>query len=674
MGCRFPGAPPPCIVICLQCPPHRGPMCGFTGFIDPALPGAHSADDVLRRMSDTLAHRGPDQEGVWSDADLGVFLGFRRLAIQDLSEAGHQPMASAHGRFHMVFNGEVYNFGELREELLALGFRFRGHSDTEVMLAAFEAWGVETTVPRLRGMFAFAAWDTRDHVLWLARDRMGIKPLFIARRGPALVFGSELRAMIANPRIEPKGDPDAAWHYLRTLYVPAPLSMIAGVEKVLPGTLLRFSVTADGVEQRHEQRFWDLEEVARGPVMDRTPDEAVDELQRLLAEAVKLRLVADVPIGALLSGGVDSSLIVALMAEQMSQPVRTFTIRFDDPRFDEGPIAAEVAERLGAHHTEIAMPTSRVRDLIPDLGRILDEPMANPSLLPTLLVCQVAREDVTVALSGDGGDELFGGYNRYIQGPRLIGKADGVPQALRPLAARLLRAGVGSAGIEALGRRLQPGSLGEQHSFAARLQRAAGIMGAPDARSAYLELMAVGHPSPPTIVGAESPLVDSKAFDRHDGSLYARMALLDQLEYLPDDLLAKVDRASMWASLEARVPLLDHEVVAFSWTLPDTLKVHEDGTKWPLRRLVERYLPAELMTRPKMGFTVPIEGWLREDLSDWMGDRLHPDGLARRGLYDLDAVADLRSRFDAGRGDLALPLWTLAVLEDWADRRAITFG
>ncbi len=649
-------------------------MCGFAGFIDPALPGSASPEDTLRAMADTLAHRGPDQEGVWTDPERGVFLGFRRLAIQDLSEAGHQPMTSAHGRFTMVFNGEVYNFEELRTELLELGFTFRGHSDTEVILAAFEAWGPEASIPRFRGMFALAAWDSREQVFWLARDRMGIKPLYLWREGPALAFGSELRAMTVHPRIPARGSREAAWHYLRALYVPAPLSMIEGVEKVRPGTIVRFAVGPNGVEDRHEQRFWNLEEVASGPVVDRTPAEAVDELERLLSEAVRLRLVADVPVGALLSGGVDSSLVVALMAEQTAQPVRTFTIRFDDPRFDEGPIAAEVAERLGARHTEVAMPTSRVRDLIPDLGRILDEPMANPSLLPTLLVCQVAREDVTVALSGDGGDELFGGYNRYIQGPRLIGKADGMPKALRPLAARLLRAGVGSAGIEALGRRLQPGNLGDQHSFAARLQRAAGIMGAPDARSAYLELMAVGHPTPPIVGGGPSERVDSTAFDRHDGSLFSRMALLDQLEYLPDDLLAKVDRASMWASLEARVPLLDHKVVAFSWTLPDALKVHEDGTKWPLRQLVERYLPTELMTRPKMGFTVPVERWLREDLREWMNDRLSPASMGPRDLYDLDAVGRLQSTFEGGRGDLALPLWTLAVLEDWAERRGLTFA
>lgn len=649
-------------------------MCGFAGFIDPDLTGASPAADLLRGMASTIEHRGPDDEGFLSEADVGVHLCFRRLAIQDLSAAGHQPMESASRRFAIVFNGEVYNFRELRAELETLGFTFRGGSDTEVLLAAFEAWGPEAALPRFRGMFAFALYDREERHLWLARDRMGIKPLYLARRGRALVFGSELRTLLAHPRIDARGDREAAWHYLRTLYVPAPLSMIEGVEKLPQGVLTRFAVTPDGVGERSDHRYWDLEQVAAAPVVPRSPEEAVEGLHAVLSEAVRMRLVADVPIGALLSGGIDSSLIVALMAEQMDQAVRTFTIRFDDPRFDEGPIAAEVAERLGARHTAVEMPTSRVRDLIPDLGDILDEPLANPSILPTLLVCQVARNDVIVALSGDGGDELFGGYNRYVQAPGIIGRASAVPAPLRGMAARLMQAGVGSGAVEAIGRRLQGDNFGEQSSFAARLQRAAGIIGAPDARRAYLAAMAVGHPVPPLHgVRGPSPRVDTGAFDRHGGSLYARMALLDQHDYLPDDLLAKVDRASMWTSLEARVPILDHEVVRWSWTLADDLKIRDGRTKWPLRQLVERYLPRELMERPKMGFTVPVERWLREDLSEWMGDRLSPDALAQRGIYDLPAIADLRRRFAAGRGDLGLPLWTLAVLEDWSARRGVTF-
>ena len=651
-------------------------MCGFAGFVD-AAPRTESPEAVVRAMAGTLERRGPDDEGFWHDAASGVHLGFRRLAILDLSEAGHQPMTSSSGRYVIAFNGEVYNFRELRVELAGHGFTFRGHSDTEVLLAAFERWGPRQAITRFRGMFAFALWDTVEHELWLARDRMGIKPLFVARRGGMLVFGSELRALLVHPAIERRGSTEAAWHYLRTLYVPAPLSIVEGVEKVQPGTLVRFSVGATGIEATEEVVYWSLEDVAAGAQDTRAPvDETaqLDELHELLRESVRLRLVADVPVGALLSGGVDSSLVVALMAEQTDRPVRTFTIRFDDPRFDEGPVAEEVARRLGADHTSVEMPTSRVRDLIPSLAQIADEPMANPSLLPTLLVCEVARRDVVVALTGDGGDELFGGYNRYLQAPRMIERAQRVPRPLRPFLERGMKLAAGLPGIERLGRMIQPSALGGQHSFASRLQRAAGIAGAAGEREAYHALLAVGGHRPPMRGGYESrQSVDGTTFDRHAGPLVARMMLLDQKTYLPDDLLAKVDRASMWTSLEARVPLLDHRVVELSWRMPDALKIRNGTSKYALRALTRRYLPDEVMQRPKMGFTVPIDRWLRQDLAEWLGDTLERGRLERRALYDTARVGRLHDAFRRGRADLALPLWTLAVLEDWAASRGVTF-
>ena len=649
-------------------------MCGFVGFID-GPDRIDSPGDVIRRMMATIEHRGPDDEGVWHDEAAGVRLGFRRLAILDLSQAGHQPMVSPSGRFVIVFNGEVYNFRQLRAQLAEDGFSFRGHSDTEVMLAAFERWGPLHAVRRFRGMFAFALWDTETRELWLARDRMGIKPLFVAQSGKSLVFGSELRTVLAHPGIQAKGDVDAAWHYLQSLYVPGPLTIIDGVQKVRPGTLVRFSVGASGVEGREETTFWSLVEIANAPERGlRDGTEALDELHDLLREAVRLRLIADVPIGALLSGGIDSSLVVALMAEQSEEAVRTFTIRFDDPRFDEGPISAEVAKLLGTKHTEVPLPTASVRDLIPALGQITDEPMANPSLLPTLLVCRVARQDVVVALSGDGGDELFGGYNRYLHAPRMISAAQRLPQSLRTILAASLDATSGLPGVEALGSRLLAKGFGAQHSFASRLQRAAGIVGARTEVDAYLELVAVGHRSPPVESGGASPLVDRRAFNAINGSLASRMMLLDQLEYLPDDLLAKVDRASMWTSLEARVPLLDHKVVEYSWQLSDDSKIRNGVSKYPLRAITARYLPKELMERPKMGFTVPLERWLRQDLAEWLGDTLESSRMKSRGLYDTGEVSQLHDRFRRGQGELALPLWTLAVLEDWAEQRGVTFG
>jgi asparagine synthase (glutamine-hydrolysing) len=651
-------------------------MCGIAGFVDPDLPGSAPLE-TIGAMAETLTRRGPDDRGVWHDAERGVFLGFRRLAILDLSEAGHQPMASASGRWVVVFNGEIYNFAALRAELEHEGHRFRGGSDTEVLLAALEAWGPRATVPRLQGMFAFAAHDREQGALWLARDRMGIKPLYLAHDGQWLAFASEIRALLPHPRITGRGSREAAWHYLRTLYVPAPLSILEGVEKVRPGTVTRFSLDRAGrVVDREDVAYWSLEEVARAGAADPftgDDDELLDVLHDLLRESVRLRLVADVPVGALLSGGVDSSLVVAVMAELAEMAPRTFTIAFDDPRFDESEKAREVAALLGTRHTTVSMPTSAVRDLIPELGDFSDEPMANPSILPTLLVCQVARRDVTVALTGDGGDELFAGYNRYLHFPALAGRVAPLPGALRPALGRVLRMSASAPGVEWLGGVLQRGRYGEQHSVAARLRRIAGVVGARDDAAAYRELMSVGHVEPP-LARPLPDRSDDDAFRRHPGGLVARSLLADQSRYLPDDLLAKVDRASMWASLEARVPLLDHRIVAFSWRIPADRKVSGGVLKRPLRALAARYLPREILDRPKMGFTVPLEGWLRGDLAPWMEERLAPAHLARRGLYDVEAIRRLKGRFDEGAAGLELSMWTLAVLEDWCERRGVTFG
>ncbi|HSG47070.1 MAG TPA: asparagine synthase (glutamine-hydrolyzing), partial [Longimicrobiales bacterium] len=410
-------------------------MCGFAGFLLPQRAPSWDPQDVLADMTESLAHRGPDDHGLWSDPGTGVFLGFRRLAILDLSDAGHQPMVSRSGRYVVTFNGEIYNFQELRAELEKDGARFRGHSDTEVLLAAVEAWGVEVAVRRSRGMFAFALWDGRERELFLARDRMGIKPLYLLTAGGGLAWASECRAFHRCPLFSGRGDREAAWHFLRRLYVPGPLSILEGVEKLVPGELVRIRVRNGGPEVVDRMRFWDLGEVAvSGSAALRSEEEVVDGLHDLIRESVRLRLVADVPVGAFLSGGIDSSVVVAVMQELASEPVRTFTISFDDPDFDEGPVAAAVAAHLGTRHTSIAFPTADVLDLIPTLPGLSDEPMANPSLLPTLLVSRVARRDVVVALSGDGGDELFGGYNRYLFGANLIRRSRAVPGPLRRLA------------------------------------------------------------------------------------------------------------------------------------------------------------------------------------------------------------------------------------------------
>ncbi len=651
-------------------------MCGFAGFAITQRNEGDPPEKTIRRMVREIAHRGPDDEAFWQDPPWGVYLGFRRLAILDLSPAGRQPMLSTTGRYVLLFNGEVYNFKSLRAELEEAGRSFRSGSDTEVILAGMEAWGVQAAVARLHGMFGIAVWDTEDRELWLARDRMGIKPLYVYRNGSHLIFGSELRALLQHPAIPRRGNAEVAQNYLRHLFVPGNASIIQDVERVAPGTLERFRVDSHEIRHVGTERYWDLRDVARTHRPSGVDeDEAIDGLHERLTTAVKDRLVADVPIGALLSGGVDSSLVVALMAEQASGPVRTFTISFDDRDFDEGPAAREVANILGTEHTEVTLSPNEVRAMMPEFGALADEPTANPSIIPTLLVSRVARRDVVVALSGDGGDELFGGYNRYVDAPRLIRLAGRVPTPLRRGAAGVAE-WVGSR--PALADRLSsllPDRYGAQHSVASRLERVAGILSARSDYDAYREFLAVGHRVPPVSTSRSSDSLGGRdlfASAAHQ-DLVSRMMLLDQSVYLPDDLLWKVDRASMWTALEARVPILDHRVVEYSWSLPASLLIRDGQAKYPLRRLLRRYLPDSTVDRPKMGFTVPLGRWLRTDLSEWLGDTLAESRLNRRGLYDVAAVNSLLSDFRGGHEHRAPGLWALAVLEDWCDRRGVAF-
>lgn len=626
-------------------------------------------------MVGALEHRGPDDEGFHADLKAGVFMGFRRLSILDLSDAGHQPMVSVSGRYAITFNGEIYNFLELRKELEHGGAHFAGHSDTEVMLAAFERWGCRRALDRFRGMFAFALWDAWERVLWLARDRMGIKPLYLLQRERGLAFASEARAFHACPLYDGRGNATAARNFLSRLYVPGSASILAGVERILPGEVLKFGIKTGGAELISRERYWDLASVAASGEEDPVADgvEMVEHLMDLLRESVRLRLVADVPIGAFLSGGIDSSVVVALMQELSTETVKTFTIGFDHPDFDEGAAATEVARHIGTHHTSISFSPKEVADLIPSLPTLSDEPMANPSLLPTLLVSRVARRDVVVALSGDGGDELFGGYNRYSMGARLIRGAGRIPYPLRPVLASLLaglaRSRLVSKGLDSW----QPHSVGKQHSLADRLLKVARVVGARTTADAYESLLNVGMLEPPFRIMMGDERIASDLPPHLDRSLEAWMMLVDQATYLPDDLLAKVDRASMWESLEARVPLLDHKVVEYSWRIPVQAKIRDGVTKWPLRQIAARYVPQELLDRPKMGFTAPVAEWLRTDLREWARDTLNPMNVSKGGLWDEAGLERLWSAFEDGRSDLALPLWSATVLQAWTDRWKVSF-
>jgi asparagine synthase (glutamine-hydrolysing) len=617
-------------------------------------------------MVQSMRHRGPDDEGEWIDSASGVFLGFRRLSIIDLSEAGHQPMTSASGRYVVTFNGEIYNGEAIRDRLKGPVGGYRGHSDTEVLLTAFEEWGVRPTLDALRGMFAIALWDRSERSLWLARDRMGVKPLYLLETPRGIAFASEARAFHACPLFEGGIDPAVARRYLRRLYVPGRASLLEGVERLAPGEVVRFDVAGSTIRRAAHEAYWNLEEVAREGAASilRDPDEVLEGFIEVFREAVRLRLYADVPVGAFLSGGIDSTAVVGLMQELSSEPVRTFTVGFDEAGFDESGVAAEVAARIGTRHTPVYVPPQELLDLVDDLPRVCDEPMANPSIIPTILVSRVARRDVTVALSGDGGDECFGGYNRYLRGEKLICMRNRLPGGVRRGLADAL-AGAANLGLT---RAVSRGMTG-QHTLADRARKVSRVLGARSEAEAYETLLDVGWTG-------ERPQ-DSAGLPEAEGSrvpagLLSRMMLYDQREYLPDDLLTKVDRASMWESLEARVPLLDHEVVRFSWRVDPRLKIRNGRTKWPIRCVAARYVPESLLDRPKMGFTVPIARWLRNDLREWTRDTLSAAATRRSGLLEPKSLEAAWQSFDAGRTDLALGLWAVLLLERWASEWGVS--
>ncbi len=625
-------------------------MCGIAGFLDLSR---QTCEDNLRaiaaRMAARLRHRGPDDDGVWADAAAGVALGHRRLAILDLSPLGHQPMASSDGRYVVVFNGEIYNFRSLAAELAGLGHVFRGRSDTEVLLAATGQWGVREALGRLNGMFAFALWDGGKQTLYLARDRMGEKPLYYWCRGGVFLFGSELKALRAHPAFRAQLDREALALYLRHNYIPAPYSVYQGVRKLPPGTWLEIAARQDA-SHAAPQAYWSLREAAeRGlaaPYRGREQD-AVEELEVLLRDAVRLRLESDVPLGAFLSGGVDSSAIVALMQAESARRVRTFTIGFDEPGYDEAPYAREVARRLGADHTELRATWRDALDLVPRLPEIYDEPFADSSQIPTVLLSQLTRRHVTVSLSGDGGDELFGGYRAYAWARAIERWFGWMPRPLRRGVARALDGVNGHAGPAAT---------------ADRLRKLGQTVAADSPRERYRLL--VSHWAEPAalIAGSREPSTvftdPGAAPERAD--LLHRMMYLDSMTYLPDDILVKVDRASMSASLEARVPLLDHRVVEFAWRLP---RADGNGKKL-LRRLLARRLPPELVERPKAGFAVPVEEWLRGPLRGWAEELLEEKRLRAGGLLEPGPVREKWAEHLGGRR-WGSALWGVLMLQAW---------
>ena len=650
-------------------------MCGFAGILTTAGLRSDELADRVRRMIAPIVHRGPDDSGVCVDEQAGLAFGFRRLAIVDLSANGHQPMWSPSRRFVMVFNGQVYNFKELRRELEQYGYGFRGHSDTEVILAAFERWGIHEGVRRFVGMFAIAVWDAHRRELSLFRDRIGKKPLYVYSEPGLITFGSELKALLAGPSFDRSIDRAALASYFRYLYVPAPKSIFQRAIKLPPGHIL--TVSDPKLALPPPQPYWSLREVALTGLakpFTGSDAEAIDELDALLADAVRCRLYADVPLGALLSGGIDSSAVVALMQEMTTQPVKTYTIGFAEEEFDEARHAARVARHLGTDHTELLLTGEGAHAVIPRLPEIFDEPLADPSQLPTFLVSQLARRHVTVALSGDGGDELFAGYNRYLYGTRVLSGVNRLPRGVR----RLVAAGIGSVPqptwdrLHRMTTALLPG-VANQHLPGERMHKLGNLMRAASVGDMYRALLSAWQ-QPDSLLVDRGAIEDPNRRILDGGQpahLLDRMMLADQLTYLPDDLLAKVDRASMAVSLEVRTPLLDHRVVEFSWRLAHSLKVRGSLGKWALRQVLYRRLPRHLVERPKMGFSVPIDRWLRGPLRKWAESLLSHDELGRNGLLEPAPIIGAWRELREGRRPAGSALWAVIMFQAWRARWGI---
>lgn len=642
-------------------------MCGIAGLIE--FDSRTQLEGRARAMADTLAHRGPDDAGVWVDPHAGVALAHRRLSILDLTPAGHQPMMSACGRYAISFNGEIYNQLELRQMLDDLGSSpvWRGHSDTETLLAAFAVWGVEETLRKCVGMFALALWDRRDLTLTLARDRLGEKPLYYGRHNGVFLFGSELKALRAHPGFCGEIDRHALALFMRFAYVPSPWSIYRSIFKLPPGNYIE--VGADGVAGRPRE-YWSIASMCTTGQQESftgSDAEAVSKLERLLMQSIHGQMLADVPLGAFLSGGVDSSTIVALMQAQSARKVKTFTIGFNEIGYDEATHARAVARHLGTEHTELYVTAGEALDTIPRLPTIYDEPFGDSSQIPTFLVSRMTREHVAVSLSGDGGDELFGGYNRYFWTMRLWQRLERLPPALR----RVLACAMTQPSPAAWNALLRPltSLLPLRHRHANpgdKLHKLAGTIGASSPLCIYRDLVSLWRGR--VVMGADDtqPILD-EADDHAFPDFEHVMMALDLQTYLPDDILAKVDRAAMAVSLETRAPLLDHRVAEFAWRLPLGMKIRDGQGKWLLRQVLYKHVPRELIERPKQGFGVPLDVWLRGPLRSWAEALLAPDRLAMEGWLDPVAIRGKWDEHQSGRRNWSYCLWNALMFQAWLE-------
>ncbi len=652
-------------------------MCGITGFWNPSRASLAELQAVAWQMAQRLTHRGPDDSGLWVDATAGLALGFQRLAILDLSQAGHQPMLSASGRYVIVFNGEIYNFGDLRAELQGRGYRFRGHSDTEAMLAAIEEWGLEAAVSKFVGMFGFALWDRQERSLHLVRDRLGIKPLYYGWAGKSFLFGSELKALRACPDWAPEISRDALALQMQYSYIPQPHSIYKGIQKLAPGCILTVPGGSLGESGGAAPRpYWSAREIvdrAAGNPLNASVPEAVEQLDSLLREAVRLRMIAHVPLGAFLSGGVDSSTVVALMQAQSSRPVKTYTIGFCESQYDEARDARAVAAHLGTDHTELYLTPQETLAVIPKLPLLFDEPFSDSSQVPTYLLSALARGGVTVSLSGDGGDELFGGYNRYFWSRRIWKAVNGAPWGIRAAAAGALQ-------------RISPRSWDRVFSWLEpllpwrfrlrlagdKIDKFAKVLPARNPEEFYLRLVSQWRSPADIVLGSSPPahLLGDPSQWPNISDFTRLMMFLDLVSYLPDDILTKVDRASMAVGLEVRVPLLDHRVVEFAGRLPLNMKIHKGLGKWLLRQVLYRYVPSSLIERPKMGFGIPLGKWLRGTLREWAEDLLQEDRLKREGYLRPGPIRRIWAEHLAGQRNWEHSLWPVLMFQAWREQWA----
>ena len=653
-------------------------MCGIAGFVDGNWSPGVGIKGTLARMAASIAHRGPDYHDIWLEEESRVAFAHNRLAIVDLSPAGNQPMRSHNGRFIVIYNGEVYNSQQIRDELAGVGFscHWRGHSDTETLLAAIETWGVRGALERATGMFALALWDRAERTLVLARDRFGEKPLYYGRqegKGTPFLFSSELKAFAEHPQFRADVERQALTLLLRYNYIPAPFSIYRGIWKLPPGTFLtlRSATTEPKIEE-----YWSGAAVAEAGTADPLQlcdEDAVEQLEGLLETAICRQMVADVPLGAFLSGGVDSSAVVALMQKLSSRPVKTFTIGFHEKNYNEAKHAKAVAAHLGTEHTEFYVTAAEARDVIPQLPQIYDEPFADASQIPTHLVSTLAREHVKVSLSGDGGDEMFGGYNRYLFTSELWRLISAVPKPLRAAAARALTAlpatawnKLGNATRGILPKVLRVDRLGD------KLHKGAPLLQSNSIADLYAGMLSLWRSPASVVIGTTEPPSQATGLTPPLKGLgeIERMMALDMLSYLSDDILVKVDRAAMAVSLETRVPYLDHHVVEFAWRLPLGLKIRNGETKWILRQLLYRHVPKELIERPKMGFGIPLGAWLRGPLRDWAEALLDERRLRAEGYFRPEPIRRLWEGHLQGIFEEEYRLWGVLMFQSWLESTA----